>query len=120
MGIPKAGARLKLPGMAGSSDALAIAQLARAGKMLSVITASPLDAQRLKEEVTWFDPSLRVHLLSDWETLPYDNFSPHQDLVSERLATLYAMTNGDCDVLLAAAPTALARIAPPSFLASSG
>ena len=85
--------------------------------MLSVITASPLDAQRLKEEVTWFDPALRVHLLSDWETLPYDNFSPHQDLVSERLATLYAMTNGDCDVLLAAAPTALARIAPPSFLA---
>jgi transcription-repair coupling factor (superfamily II helicase) len=33
-----------------------------------------------------------VHLLPDWETLPYDSFSPHQDLISERLATLYAIS----------------------------
>ncbi len=118
LGIPKAGARLDLPGLAGSADALAIAQLAQTERLLAVIAASPLDAQRLKEEVSWFAPTLRVHLLSDWETLPYDNFSPHQDLISERLATLYAVTSGECDVLIAAAPTALARIAPPSFLAA--
>ena len=118
MGLPKVGARLDLPGLAGSADALAIAQLAKPAQLLAVITASPLDAQRLQEEVAWFAPGLRVHLLSDWETLPYDNFSPHQDLISERLATLYAVTNGACDVLIAAAPTALARIAPPEFLAA--
>ena len=41
----------------------------------------------------------RVGILPDWETLPYDQFSPHQDLVSERLATLYRISRGECDVV---------------------
>ncbi|MBI4999116.1 MAG: DEAD/DEAH box helicase, partial [Rhodocyclales bacterium] len=113
---PKAGARLDLPALAGSADALAIGQLAQAGRLLLVVAASPLDAQRLAEEVAWFAPALRVHLLPDWETLPYDSFSPHHDLISERLATLYAVTRGECEVLIVAAATALARMAPPSHL----
>jgi len=113
---PRAGVRLDLPALAGSADALAVAQLARPGKLLLVVAASPLDAQRLSEEVAWFAPALRVHLLPDWETLPYDSFSPHHDLISERLATLYAITRGACEVLIAAAATALARMAPPSHL----
>ena len=117
-GAVKAGARIDLPPLAGSADALAVAQLAQPGKLLAVVSANPLDAQRLKEEIAWFAPGLRVHLLSDWETLPYDAFSPHQDLVSERLATLYAVSQGACDVLIAAASTALVRIAPPDFLAA--
>ena len=63
-------------------------------------------------------PELRVALLPDWETLPYDHFSPHQDLVSERLATLYRVSRGECDVLVVAATTALYRLAPPSYLAA--
>ncbi|MDP2809714.1 MAG: transcription-repair coupling factor [Rhodocyclaceae bacterium] len=113
---PKAGQRLDLPPLAGSADALAVAQIARPGRLLAVIAASPLEAQRLQEEIAWFAPSLRAHLLPDWETLPYDSFSPHQDLISERLATLYAVTRGECDVLIAPAATALARMAPPAFL----
>jgi transcription-repair coupling factor (superfamily II helicase) len=58
-----------------------------------------------------------VHLLPDWETLPYDSFSPHQDLISERLATLYAISRNECEVLIAAASTAVTRLAPPAFLA---
>jgi transcription-repair coupling factor (superfamily II helicase) len=54
-----------------------------------------------------FAPELRCHLLPDWETLPYDAFSPHQDLVSERLATLHEIRSGQCDVLLAPVTTAL-------------
>src|SRR5690606_4936529 len=61
---------------------------------------------------------LRVLLLPDWETLPYDALSPHQDLVSERLSTLYALKQRDCDVVLAPVTTALQRLAPPQFLAS--
>jgi transcription-repair coupling factor (superfamily II helicase) len=114
---PKAGVRLDLPPLAGSADALAIAQLADRGRLLTVIAASPIDAQRLQEEVAWFAPDLRVHLLPDWETLPYDSFSPHQDLISERLATLHAVVRGECEVLIAAVSTAIARIAPPEFLA---
>jgi len=121
LALPKPGTRLDLPNLAGSADALAVVQLAgklATGQMLAVITASPLAAQRLLDEIAWFAPELRVHLLPDWETLPYDNFSPHQDLISERLATLYAVSQGQCDILLTAATTALTRLAPPSFLAA--
>ncbi|HQR02489.1 MAG: transcription-repair coupling factor [Proteobacteria bacterium] len=118
LSLPKPGSRLDLPAGAGSADALTIARLAGQGVPLTVICASPLEARRLEEEIAWFAPDLRTHLLPDWETLPYDGFSPHQDLVSERLATLYAVTRSACDVLLVAASTALARLAPPSFLAA--
>src|SRR5205814_7779958 len=83
-----------------------------------VITENALAAQRLAEEIPWFAPPLRVALLPDWETLPYDHFSPHQDLVSERLATLYRVSRRECDVLVVAATTALYRLAPPSYLAA--
>ena len=58
-------------------------------------------------------------LFPDWETLPYDTFSPHQDLISERLATLWRIHSGDVDVVLLPATTALTRLAPPSFLAGT-
>ena len=90
--------------------------------MLAVVVANASDAQRLLNEIPWFGEqgasALRCHLLPDWETLPYDAFSPHQDLVSERLATLYEIQNGHCDVLIVPATTALVRMAPPSFLAA--
>ncbi|MDE2430540.1 MAG: transcription-repair coupling factor, partial [Burkholderiales bacterium] len=120
--LAKSGHKLALPNLHGSSDAYALAQAAsqlRADKrMLTVFVANPGDAQRLLDEIPWFEADLRCHLLPDWETLPYDAFSPHQDLVSERLATLHEIQNGNCDVLLVPATTALVRMAPPSFLAA--
>ena len=86
--------------------------------MLAVLTASAGDALRLLQEIPWFAADLRVRLLPDWETLPYDSFSPHHDLVSERLATLYAVMRGECDVLLVPAGTAVYRLAPPAYLAA--
>jgi transcription-repair coupling factor (superfamily II helicase) len=115
--LPRAGFRIDLPKLTGSADAAALAQLAVSGQKLLVVTANPLDAQRLAEEIAWFARGLRVHLLPDWETLPYDNFSPHQDLISERLATLYAIQKGESDITLLPASTALYRMAPPSYLA---
>ncbi|HJW26379.1 MAG TPA: transcription-repair coupling factor [Rhodocyclaceae bacterium] len=116
--LPRPEQRIDLPPLAGSADALALAQLAAPGRPLAVITATAADAQRLLEEIPWFAPGLRVRLLPDWETLPYDHFSPHQDLVSERLATLWASMQGEVDVLLVPATTAVYRLAPPSFLAA--
>ena len=118
--LPKSGNRIDLPLLAGSSDALALAELAtrNPGKLLAVVSASAADAQRLLDEIPWFAPALRVRLLPDWETLPYDHFSPHQDLVSERLATLWAATQGEIDILLVPASTAVYRLAPPAFLAA--
>jgi transcription-repair coupling factor (superfamily II helicase) len=121
--LPKAGHRFVLPLLHGSSDAYALAVAALAlkvqGQMLTVVVANASDGQRLLDEIPWFaDGKLACHLLPDWETLPYDAFSPHQDLVSERLATLHEIRNGQCDVLMVPATTALVRLAPPSFLAA--
>lgn len=114
--LPEDDRRLDLPALHGSADALALAQLGSRTPLV-VITANPLDAQRLQDELAWFAPQLRVHLLPDWETLPYDAFSPHQDLISERLATLWAIQRGDSDLTLVPASTALYRLCPPAFLA---
>jgi transcription-repair coupling factor (superfamily II helicase) len=103
---------------AGSADALALCRIAEACRPLAVVSATALDAQRLVEEIAWFAPQLRVCLLPDWETLPYDSFSPHQDLVSERLATLYRIQRGEFDIAVVPAQTALVRLCPPSYLAA--
>jgi transcription-repair coupling factor (superfamily II helicase) len=105
-------------GLAGSSDALALTRLAAQSRPLAVLSANALDAGRLLEEIAWFAPQLRACLLPDWETLPYDNFSPHHDLVSERLATLYRIQRGDFDIVIVPAATALFRLCPPSYLAA--
>jgi transcription-repair coupling factor (superfamily II helicase) len=102
----------------GSSDALALAQLARQKSPLVILTADAREAQRLVEELPYFDPELRVHLLPDWETLPYDHFSPHQDLVSERLATLHHIRTGMCDVIIVPVTTALYPLPPVSYMAA--
>ncbi len=90
-------------------------------KPMTVVTADASDAQRLLEEIAFFAPSLRCALFPDWETLPYDTFSPHQDLISERLASLWRISQRDketgADVIIVPATTALYRLAPPSFLA---
>src|SRR5665811_1773046 len=102
----------------GSSDALALAQYAGKNSPLVVIAANALEAQRLVEEIPFFSPKLRVHLLPDWETLPYDHFSPHQDLISERLATLHHVRSQSCDVLVVPVTTALYPLPPVEYLAA--
>jgi len=121
--LPIAGARFALPRPPGSADALLLArtgaQLRAARRLLVVIAADALDAQRLVDEIPYFDPTLAVRPLPDWETLPYDTLSPHQDLVSDRLETLFRLnqTGGGIDVLVVPATTALYRLAPPQYIA---
>ena len=127
MELPKLipGKRFTLPRPVGSADALLLAQLGlrekSQHKVTAIITADALDAQRLIDEMAFFAPELRCVLFPDWETLPYDTFSPHQDLISERLATLWRISqrNKDtgADVVLVPATTALYRLAPRAFLA---
>ncbi|MCM8596103.1 MAG: transcription-repair coupling factor [Candidatus Accumulibacter sp.] len=122
--LPKPGDRVQFPSFAGSADALLLADSASretdsaSPRLLAVITANAGDAHRMLEEIPWFTPRLRVRLLPDWETLPYDSFSPHHDLVSDRLATLYAVMREECDVLLVPASTAVYRLPPPAYLAA--
>ncbi len=117
------GKRFTLPRPTGSADALLLARMARRHaderRLLAIVCAAPSDAQRLADELPFFEPGLRLALFPDWETLPYDTFSPHQDLISDRLATLWRVLQGEVDVLLLPATTALTRLAPPTFLAGT-
>ncbi len=123
MELPKltAGKRFQSPMPVGSGDALLLARLAEreAGnkRVTAIVTADASDARRLQDEMAFFAPELRTALFPDWETLPYDTFSPHQDLISERLAALWRISQGEADVVLIPATTALYRLAPPAFLA---
>ncbi len=116
--LPAPGSRKRYASLHGSSDALALAQLAGQKRPLIVLTETAADAQRLHDEIPYFAPALSVHLLPDWETLPYDQFSPHQDLISERLATLYQISQNACDIAIIPATTALYRLPPREFLAA--
>ncbi|MES2978251.1 MAG: transcription-repair coupling factor [Pseudomonadota bacterium] len=127
MDLPKLvpGKRFTLPQPAGSADALLLAQLGLreklAGRVTAIVTPDASTAQRLLDEIGFFAPALRCVLFPDWETLPYDAFSPHQDLISERLATLWRISQRDkdtgADLVIVPATTALYRLAPPAFLA---
>ena len=99
-------------------------QLKKQNKLLTVICADPSDVIRLQDEVTWFDPSLKLTVFPDWETLPYDVLSPHSDLVGERLQTLYLLLNRQkrrdpVDVLIVSASTATQRLAPRNYIGST-
>jgi transcription-repair coupling factor (superfamily II helicase) len=116
------GKRFTLPRPTGSADALLLARFAQARasekKITAIISAEPADTQRLEAELPFFAPELRIAVFPDWETLPYDTFSPHQDLISERLATLWRILQREVDVVILPASTSLVRLAPPSFLAA--
>ncbi|NLR75833.1 transcription-repair coupling factor [Leeia aquatica] len=116
--LPAAGQKFRWPALPGAADALALAQLAGQRAPLVVITATAQHAQRLLEELAFFNPALRCCLLPDWETLPYDHFSPHHDLVSARLATLYQLHSRQFDVAIVPLATTLYRLTPPSYLAA--
>lgn len=117
--IPKPGSSSRIPHPYGSADSLYLANLrAEAVGPLIVLTESAHDAQRLVEEIRFFAPQLNTHLLPDWETLPYDHFSPHPDLVSERLLALHQITQRNCDIMLLPVSTALMRLPPLSYLAA--
>src|SRR6476661_5278677 len=73
--LPEGGRRLVLPALAGSGDALALAQIALAAserhRTLAIVCSDALAATRLAEEIAWFAPALSVSVFPDWETLPY-------------------------------------------------
>ncbi len=127
MELPKLspGKRFTLPRPVGSADALLLARLGQreqaAQRTTAIVTADASDAGRLLDELAFFAPGLRCALFPDWETLPYDTFSPHQDLISERLAALWRIRqktqDTGADVVIVPATTALYRLAPPSFMA---
>ena len=81
-----------------------------------VFTPDAETALRLQTAWQFFRPQDNALFLPDWETLPYERFSPHQDLVSERLSVLWQLKNGLADALFVPVSTAMQRLAPTPFL----
>ncbi|WP_299230751.1 transcription-repair coupling factor [uncultured Halomonas sp.] len=99
----------------GSAAALALAHLANDAPLL-VITADTAQALRLESELRFFS-QVPVLPFPDWETLPYDSFSPHQDIVSSRLRTLRRLQDGERGIVLVPINTLMQRLAPVEYIA---
>ena len=112
--------RLRWRGLLPGADALALAAAARAQDApLLVVTADTESANRLESELAFFlsqpsDP--KVLHFPDWETLAYDSFSPHEAIISQRLATLAALPSLRRGVLVSPITTLLHRISPLNWL----
>jgi transcription-repair coupling factor (superfamily II helicase) len=101
----------------GAAKAYAIAEVAKASqKILLVICDNSQLANELEEQVHFFAPDLPLLHFPDWETLPYDRFSPHQDIVSERLRCLYQLSSLQQAVLFVPITTLMQRISPTDFI----
>ena len=88
-----------------------------------LITHDNLSASQLLDEMHFFlGPNNQQEILHfpDWETLPYDQFSPHQDIVSERLHVLSRIQQTSNAIVIAAASTLMHRLSPPQFLTRYG
>lgn len=112
----KAGDKKHVGNLLGSSLPLAIAELAgqHSGHTLLVVP-DPQLALKLLSEVAQFSAD-DVSLFPDWETLPYDNFSPHQDIISDRIAKLYQLPTQRSGITIVPVSTLLQRQSPRDFL----
>ena len=105
----------------GCSQSLSLAQLSQAkSNPIAVITADVNHAQQLQNELSFFTSGkCKILELPDWETLPYDIYSPHQDIISQRLTTLYQLSDMNSgDILIMPVSTLLQRLPPKSYIKS--
>ena len=105
----------------GCSQSLSLALLSQAKtNPIAVITADVNHAQELQNELSFFTSGkCKILELPDWETLPYDIYSPHQDIISQRLTTLYQLPEMNSgDILIMPVSTLLQRLPPKSYIKS--
>ncbi len=101
-----------------SESALAIANLAQqSSNLVVVLTENTQKANQLIEALEFFlNDELEILNFPEWETLPYDRFSPHQDIVSERLKTLYRLPNISRGVLVVPVATIMQKVVPLEYI----
>ncbi|MBA0187692.1 transcription-repair coupling factor [Pectobacterium odoriferum] len=113
---PKAGEQRLLGQLTGAACAVECAEIIERHAGLVVLIAPDMQsALRLRDEIQQFT-NQHVTTLPDWETLPYDSFSPHQEIISTRLSTLYQLPNMTRGVLILPVNTLMQRVCPHSFL----
>ncbi|MEL7186761.1 MAG: CarD family transcriptional regulator, partial [Pseudomonadota bacterium] len=122
--IPRAGHSANWGRLIGASCALAFAELSRklaedSPRPLLLLADDPRHADRLEAEVRFFaGEHVRVEHFVDWETLPWDNFSPHQDIISQRLAVLAGLPTLQSGVVIATVASLQQRLPPTNYVAA--
>ncbi|EHC35961.1 Transcription-repair coupling factor, partial [Salmonella enterica subsp. enterica serovar Gaminara str. A4-567] len=112
----KAGDQRQLGELTGAACATLVAEIAErhAGPVV-LIAPDMQNALRLHDEIRQFTDQMVMNL-ADWETLPYDSFSPHQEIISSRLSTLYQLPSMQRGVLIVPVNTLMQRVCPHSYL----
>ena len=106
--------------LVGASASLAFAELARqVDAPLLVLADDPRHADQLDAELRFFSGGeFAVLHFVEWETLPWDNFSPHQDIISQRLSVLAQLPSVRRGIVIASAPALLQRLPPLDYVAA--
>ena len=115
--IPKLREKSRWLNLSQGSLPLALVRYLPHKRLKVVLTQDAEQALRLQTAWRFFRPHDTAVFLPDWETLPYERFSPHQDLVSERLSALWQIKSGAADVLFVPVATAMQKLPPVPFLA---
>lgn len=111
------GKRTAVGPLSGAAESEAIGELAKTTPLILVITDTTAAAHNLASELPFFLSEEReILLVPDWETLPYDNFSPHEDIVSDRIKALSRLPTLVSGVVIVSITTLMHRLAPRHFI----
>ena len=114
----KPGFKNLIHGIDGSRSALQILAIAAQHKQPILFMANTVaELNELEDEIQFLNQkNSEILRFSDWETLPYDAFSPHQDIISQRLETLAKLTETKNPIVLTTVASCLTRLCPKQHL----
>lgn len=111
------GKRTAIGPVCGAAQSHFVAELAKTTPLILVITENTASAHTLAAELPFFmDAAQEIILLQDWETLPYDNFSPHEDIISDRLKAFSRLPSLTEGIVIVSITTLMHRVPPRHFV----
>lgn len=118
--VPKVGTTAEWGRLIGAGAALAALELAESSdRPILVLASDPRHADQLEAEIRFFaGGELPVTHFVEWETLPYDSFSPHQDIISQRLKVLSELPDQANGIVVASLPSLLQRLPPTNYVSA--
>jgi transcription-repair coupling factor (superfamily II helicase) len=118
--LPKPGTEAAWGRLIGASLALAAAEFAQAvDRPILLLAEDPRHADQLEAEIRFFaGGDMPIAHFVEWETLPWDSFSPHQDIISQRLRVLAQLSGMDRGIVIAAATVLQQRLPPVEYVAA--
>lgn len=115
----KRGARCYWENLYNANQCLKIIELSNEyNGLITVFTPDINSLNSLFNELQFFAKNQKIFIFPDWEILPYDHFSPHQDIISQRLLTLYELLTIKKGILLISISTAMCRLPPREYIAA--